>query len=302
MSQAPLDPRATLAWGWTSRANGFAAEWIGNGDAMSAREDSPVLGKGWVPFCATLLLVSATIAGLVLVRTIHHGRSASDRAMPAGKLDARVPAQQPKELPRRGTVVFAKLRFADENNNAPLAVPDLTRALRERLKFDMAINPPEILASDPTLHRYPLLYMQGLAAFDHSRQELAALRKHLDPGGGTIFADAARGNPAFDISFRKFVAELMPDQALVPIPREDDLYTRRVCYDLNDVEYTKAAGGQRGFPQLEGVKLNGHWALIYSKYAIGDALEHPQEIDCEGYTHQSASSIAANIVLYAILH
>ena len=102
-------------------------------------------------------------------------------------------------------------------------------------------------------------------------------------------------------SFRLLVAKILPDHPLVPIPRDDPLLSAKVGLDLTDVEYTAAAGGRRGFPQLEGVKLNDHWAIIYSKFDIGCALERHTGVDCKGYTHASAAKIAANIVIYATL-
>ena len=48
-------------------------------------------------------------------------------------------------------------------------------------------------------------------------------------------------------------------------------------------------------------KLNGHWAVIYSKYDIGCALERHQGLDCKGYSPESAVRIATNIVIYATL-
>ena len=146
------------------------------------------------------------------------------------------------------------------------------------------INHKELFPRDPNLVNYPLIYIHGRAAFAFSPEEIVLLRRHLEPGGGTLFADAACGSPAFDAAFRKFVAELLPDNPLVPIPRDDEIYTRKVGFDLADVQYSKAAGGRRDFPQLEGVKLNGHWAIIYSKYDIGCALERHQGLDCKGYT------------------
>jgi hypothetical protein len=223
------------------------------------------------------------------------------REMPADKLDPREITRQPLETAKRGALQIAKLRHAGDWNIAPLAIPHLTAALRDQLRFDVVINHHEILPSDPNLINFPLVYIHGRAGLAFSPPDLAALRKHLDPGGGTIFADAACGSPAFDASFRRFVAELLPDNPLVPVPHDDELYTRRVAYDLSDVEYTKAAGGQHGPPQLEGVKINDHWVILYSKYDIGCALEHPQGIDCKGYTHASALKIAANIVVYATL-
>jgi hypothetical protein len=67
------------------------------------------------------------------------------------------------------------------------------------------------------------------------------------------------------------------------------------------VQYTKAAGGGVDFPQLEGVRINGHWAIIYSKYDIGCALERHTGIECKGYTYESALKIAGNIVIYSTL-
>jgi hypothetical protein len=226
---------------------------------------------------------------------------ATGREMPADKLQPRVVAAPKLEQPKRGALQIAKLRHAGDWNIAPMAVPHLTSALRERRGFDVVINHREILPSDANLANFPLLYIHGRAALSFSKEDLAALRRHIEPGGGTIFADAACGSPAFDAAFRRFAKELLPRNVLEPIPPEDELYTLGVGFDLSDVEYSRAAGGKKGKPQLEGIKINGHWAIIYSKYDIGCALERPQGVECKGYTHESAIRIATNIVIYATL-
>jgi len=146
-----------------------------------------------------------------------------------------------------------------------------------------------------------LIYIHGRAAWSFNKDDLYALRQHLEPGGGTVFADAACGSAAFDASFRRFVAQLLPNNPMVPIPRDDELYTNKIGFDLGKVQYTNAAGGGRAHPQLEGVKINDHWAIIYSKFDIGCALERHTGMDCKGYTHESAVKIAANIVIYSTL-
>jgi hypothetical protein len=226
---------------------------------------------------------------------------ATGREMPADKLQRRALANVKRDPPRRGALHIAKLKYAGDWNVAPLAIPHLTTALKERRGFDVVINHREILPGDPNLVNYPLLYIHGRRALTLPPEDLAALRRHLEPGGGTIFADAACGSPAFDAAFRRFVTELLPDHRLEPIPENDELYGLDVGYDLSEVQYSKGAGGKRGRPQLEGVKLNGHWAVIYSKFDIGCALERPQGIECRGYTHDSALKIATNIVIYATL-
>jgi hypothetical protein len=196
---------------------------------------------------------------------------------------------------------IAKLRHAGDWNVAPMAVPHLTTALRDRAGLDVVIDHRALFPTDENVVNFPLIYLHGRASFSLGKDDLDAVRRHLEPGGGTLFADAACGSPAFDTAFRKFAADLLPDHPLVPIPRDDPLYTRAVGYDLADAQYSRAAGGRRDFPELEGVKIDGHWAVIYSKLDIGCALERPQGLDCPGYTHESAVRIAANIVLYSTL-
>ena len=53
------------------------------------------------------------------------------------------------------------------------------------------------------------------------------IHRHLKAGGGTLFADAARGSLAFDAAFRRLAAELFPDNPLVPIPKDDPLLTKK---------------------------------------------------------------------------
>jgi hypothetical protein len=226
---------------------------------------------------------------------------ATGRELPADKLAVPDVKDFKSEPGHRGALRIAKLRHAGDWNVAPLAIPNLTTTLRDKLKFDVVINHKELFPTDPNLVHYPLIYIHGRAALTFDQPELVALRKHLDPGGGTLFADAACGSPAFDAAFRKFVAELLPNNPMVAIPRDDELYTANIRFDLKDVQYTKAAGGGKDFPQLEGVKVNGRWAVIYSKYDIGCALERHQGLDCKGYTYESAMRIASNIVIYATL-
>jgi hypothetical protein len=226
---------------------------------------------------------------------------ATGRELPADKLAPREVVRDRLEPPKRGALQIAKLKHAGDWNVAPMAVPHLTSALRDRAGLDVVIDHREILPDDPNLANFPLLYIHGRSSLTLSADDQKALRRHLDPGGGTIFADAACGSTSFDTSFRKLLGEMLPDHKLVPIPRDDPIYTRQVGYDLSQVKYTKGAGSRQGYPELEGILINGHWAVIYSRYDIGCALERLQALECPGYTHDSAMWIAANIVLYSTL-
>ncbi|WP_406695733.1 DUF4159 domain-containing protein [Singulisphaera sp. Ch08] len=226
---------------------------------------------------------------------------ATGRELPADKLAVREVKDFKPDRPRRGALHIAKLVHAGDWNVAPLAIPNLTTSLKQRSGLDVVINHKELFPNDPNIVHFPLIYLHGRAAFTYAKEDIDAIRRHLSPGGGTLFADAACGSPAFDTSFRKFVATLLPNAPLVPIPRDDEIYSKKVGYDLADVRFTKAAGGGVDYPQLEGIKIDGHWAVIYSKYDLGCALERHQGLDCKGYSYESALRIATNIVLYSTL-
>ena len=142
-------------------------------------------------------------------------------------------------LPSAVRLRIAKLKHGGDWNIAPQAIPNLMEVLRKPpLSFDVVISQKELLPRDPNLIYYPLIYIHGRAALSFDDDDLEALRKHLDPGGGTLFADAACGSPTFDASFRKFVAELLPNNPLVPIPRDDELYGNKVGFDLSQTSST----------------------------------------------------------------
>jgi hypothetical protein len=226
---------------------------------------------------------------------------ATGRELPDDKLVMHHARDFQIDSPRRGALRIAKLKHAVDWNIASRAIPNLMDALRKPpLNFDVVLHQRDLAPDDASLVNYPLVYLHSHGTFDLS-DALPALRRHLEPGGGMIFADAACGSRAFDTAMRRFVAALLPGKPLVPIPHDDELYTRKVGFDLSDVQYSPAAGGRRDYPLLEGVKLDGHWAVIYSKYDLGCALDHHEPLECKGYTHESAVRIAANIVVYSTL-
>ncbi len=241
-----------------------------------------------------------------VIRAIKVGQNiidyATGREMPADKLVVRELHNRKKDAPKRGALRIAKLKHAGDWNIAPQAIPNLMDALHKPpFSLDVVLTQKDLIPSDPNLIYYPLIYIHGRGAISFAKEDVEALQKHLEPGGGTLFADAACGSPAFDATFRKFVVELVPHGRLEPIPRDDELYSTKVGFDLSKSQYTKGAGGARDFPQLEGVKINGHWAIIYSRFDIGCALERHTGIECKGYTYESALKIAGNIVFYSTL-
>ena len=220
------------------------------------------------------------------------------RELPADKLQPREVAVVKLEPPKRGALHIAKLRHAGDWNVAPLAIPHSTTALRERRGFDVVINHREILPTDPNLVNYPLLYIHGRAAISFNDEELNALRRHLEPGGGTIFADAACASPAFDVAFRRFVTELLPNHPLAPIAPDDELYTLGVGYDLSRSNTARRPAGSTA-ATAQGSSSTGTGRS--STRSSTSALSGARKGSSARATHDSAMKIATNIVIYATL-
>ena len=202
---------------------------------------------------------------------------ATGRELPADKLTVREVKDFRADSATRGALRIAKLRHAGDWNIAPLAVPNLMDALRKPpLSFDVVVNHKELFPGDPNLIYYPLVYVHGRAALSFGKEDLDALRRHIEPGGGTLFADAACGSPAFDAAFRRFAAELLPGSPLVPIPRDDELLSTKVGFDLTDSPVHQGRRRRQGLPPARGGQgqrpLGGDLLQVRHRLRPGAAL------------------------------
>lgn len=200
---------------------------------------------------------------------------------------------------RRNFLQLAKIKHNGDWNPAPRAIRNLMGSLREKAKIDVIRQPREIDLLDPNLVNYPLAYMHGRSRFTFDRKEKEMLADYLKTGG-VLLSDACCGSERFDEAFRALIAELFPDNKLVPVPLDHELFSESIGYRISEVTLSKAAGGRVGTPQLEGLLIDGRFAVIYSRLDIGCALERQQGSDCKGYTHDSALKIATNVALYAL--
>ena len=205
---------------------------------------------------------------------------ATGREMPADKLTVREVHDFKADAPKRGALRIAKLKHAGDWNIAPQAIPNLMDALRKPpFSFDVVITQKDLFPRDPNLIYYPL------DLHPRPRRARRSPRRTSTPCAGTSSRAAARSSPTPPAaarpstpSFRRFVAELLPNHPLVPIPRDDELYTNKVGFDLSDVQYTKAAGGGRDFPAARGSQdqrpLGDHLLEVRHRLRPGAAHRH----------------------------
>ncbi|MEI7685385.1 MAG: DUF4159 domain-containing protein [Planctomycetota bacterium] len=209
----------------------------------------------------------------------------------------------PAVIPR-GTLKVAQLKHSGDWHPAPKAMRNLMEHINQFAGIDVALKTETRPIHDRELIDFKFLYMHGRAAFKFDPDELSALRFNLK-NGGLLFADACCGKDAFDQSFRKFVEALLPGAKLERVPPSDPLFSKDLAGEAL-TEQTIRGRTQLGqplqnmTPYLEGIRHEGRWIVLYSKYDIGCALEKHQSADCRGYDTASAQRIARAAVLYTL--
>jgi hypothetical protein len=214
--------------------------------------------------------------------------------------------EKERKIPR-GFLKVAQIKHEGDSKPAPQAMPNLMLEMR-KLGVDVALQTEELWPTSESLTDFRFLYMHGRRDFEMKKEELDQLRFHLETGG-VLFADACCGSKQFDIGFRKMIKALWKDKELERIPLKDELFSKELNGEaITEVKCRReGADGKPGSsefrvvePQLEGIKINGRWAVIYSRYDIGCALEKHQSTDCLGHDHASAVLLGKAAVLYAM--
>ena len=231
---------------------------------------------------------------------------------PPNKLDAEESQSMDGEQDRieRGFLQIAKLKHSGSWDVAPRALKNLLLGLNQQVG-QMATTKDKVLApTDPDIFKYPLVYMHGRTGFQLSNKGINRLREHLQRGG-VLFADACCGAPAFDQSFRQLVKDLFPNAEFKRIPMTHEIFSTRVFHDLSTVkrrvpeiinpDEPLSITEKSVEPYLEGMEIDGRYAVIYSKYDISCALERQTSAACAGYVPKDALRIAVNVVMYALL-
>lgn len=201
----------------------------------------------------------------------------------------------------RGFFKVAQLKHANDRHSNTGVLRNLMAHLKQTARLDAALQTQELSAGDKDLLNYRFMYMHGRGDFDID--EVKLIRANIE-AGGLLFADACCGKKPFDDAFRAFIKKVFPDKQLEPIPVDDELYSKELNGSAISTVRCRREGGEAGFkdvaPALEGIKVEGRWAVIYSKYDIGCALEKHASSDCLGHDHANALKLASAVVMYSL--
>ncbi len=223
----------------------------------------------------------------------------------------RTPGSSPvakAEAFRRATLQIALLRHAGESDAAPGALPALQQALASELGMRIDADRHELSATDAELFQFHLVFLHGRNDFRFSQTERQRLREFL-VRGGTVLADAVCGSEAFARALRRELAEIWPQQPLERVPASDPLFTTQ--FNGFDIRRVKRRDPEREAkqliaqvhevePELEGLRIDGRWGVIFSPFDLSCALENHESLECRGYVRADAAKIAINVVLYSL--
>jgi len=221
------------------------------------------------------------------------------------------PTQAPKvDAAPRGEFRIAQVLHNGDQRTAPLAVPNLLRALWQAKQLRVDLHSRELSLAQPDIYDFPLLYLHGREEFQFSPEERRELRSYLDRGG-VLLADSVCSRSAFVAAFRKEMAATFPDRPLERVPADHEMFSSKLGgYDLARVRYriVRASGlkgtwkmeEEEGPPELEGIKIGERYVVLFSARDISCTLQNPDRADCPGYVAEDALRLGINAILYAI--
>ena len=211
----------------------------------------------------------------------------------------------------RGMIQIAKLQHGGGCNDAPGALVNLLRAATQgELKLQASTTEFPIRADDKLLSRFVLAFMHGRHDFRFTPAERESLGTYLQ-NGGTLLADSICASKEFATAFRREIQAALPGSELRRVPINDPILTDVAGgFDIRQVSRRDPVDGQADEPmrarvrqvepELEGIRIKGRWAVIFSPYDISCALEQHEALECRGYSREDAARIGLNVLMYAL--
>jgi hypothetical protein len=206
--------------------------------------------------------------------------------------------------------VIPKLQHEGGSDDAPNALRNLLRYLRQEVELRVLAEQRLVTANSGALLEYPILFVHGRRSFRWNAAERKALADYV-ANGGFLLADAICASPEFAAAFRREMEAIFPGQKLERIPVNHPLFSNEFGgFDLSRVTLNDPLlreAGQRldarrtqTAPLLEGLQVQGRYVVVFSPYDLSCALESSASLECKGYLKEDAARIGTNVVLYAM--
>ncbi len=201
-----------------------------------------------------------------------------------------------------GKMNIAQIMYDGEWKTRHAGLSVLLQQFNQRTDIPVRFQHKELKLSDPAIFDMPILYITGHEDFRLSPAEIAGLREYLR-NGGLLFGEACCGRRAFDAAFRRELAKVLPGEALSRLPTGDQIFA--LPNKISGLGVTPALAARLGnksliAPELYGVDINGHHAVIYSPLGMCGGWELSQDPYAFGYDNAGSLALGVNILFYAI--
>ncbi len=197
-----------------------------------------------------------------------------------------------------GAVQLARLHYGGGGDwyANPTSLPNLARAMHDRLGVDVAIDEARVAPLDDELFDFPIVHMTGHGTVRFSSEEAERLRWWLSHGG-FLFAD---DNYGMDESFRREIRKVFPEAELVELPFDHAIY--HSVYDFPK-GLPKIHEHHGGAPRGYAIFHEGRMVVFYSYNTdIGDGLEDEEVHGDPAEVREEALKMGLNVVAYAMTH
>ena len=175
----------------------------------------------------------------------------------------------------------------------PSSLPNLLTAIHDRTSLKVARTEARVKLTDDQLWDYPFLHVTGHGNIKLSDVEVRRLRDYLLRGGFLHVSD----NYGIDESFRREIARVFPDRALVDVPLTHPIY--HVVYDFpKGLPKIHEHDGKpaRGF----GIFIGDRLAVFYDyECDLGNGWEEPEVYHDPPALHEAALRMGVNLFVYA---
>jgi hypothetical protein len=196
-----------------------------------------------------------------------------------------------KAITAETTVKMARLDYAGNADPEPAGWRRIAAMLHNRDRIDLDVQAIKLGAG--TLGACKLAHITGTTAFSWNSAQRTEMKSYVD-GGGVLLIDAAGGSKTFDEAVEKELLATFPAQTvqMTTVPNDDPLLQGiDFRYRRFSRERTTSSG-----PDLRGLKIGGHWAILLSRQDISNALVGRDVDGVVGYTAESATALVINIV------
>ncbi len=177
----------------------------------------------------------------------------------------------------------------------------LLQTFNRKTHVPVKFNLIEMRLTDQRIFNAPLIYLTGHEAFTLSPQEKVGLKRYLE-NGGFLFAESCCGRKGFDLAFRKLIRSLFPANPLHRMSPTSQVF--KYPNEVTNVGVTPTLMQDMGVastqPVLEEIVVDGHCAVIYSRFGMAGGWEMSQSPYARGYNDVGSLKTGQNILMYAV--